>query len=332
MCRACRSRVEWSARRTLQVYWLLTVVAGLGNMSCASLHTRSTSSETSDLDRLVASAQMEKRSEWWPAVQELGRIAATDEARREEVWRRAKVNTLGMKFVLVHPGVFRMGPEHSRLFDFQSAHSVELTRPYYISVAEVTNAQYQQVVPAFRADAKYSPDADSPAVNVSWKHAVRFCELLSEREGACYRLPTEAEWEYACRAGSETKYCYGNGAKWLSQYAWYGNAKRRASAVAMLKPNAWGLYDMHGNVMEWASDYYSHSYYRECAAKGIVEDPSGPASGWTHVLRGGAWCTDPDVCTSTFRAPYPLLQRVPFDPDPVRVAQVVGFRVVREAD
>jgi formylglycine-generating enzyme required for sulfatase activity len=209
---------------------------------------------------------------------------------------------------------------------------VELTRPYYIGVAEVTNAQYQQVFPSFKLDTRYSPDADSPAVNVSWKDAVRFCELLSEREGSLYRLPTEAEWEYACRAGSTTRYCYGNGAKWLSQFAWYANANRRASAVAMLKPNAWGLYDMHGNVMEWTSDYYSHSYYRECAAKGIVQDPSGPASGWAHVLRGGAWCTDPDVCTSAFRAPYPLLQRVPSDPDPVRVRRVVGFRMAREAE
>jgi formylglycine-generating enzyme required for sulfatase activity len=304
---------------------------GMAGMSCATAPPRSTSCRASNLDRLVASAQTEDRAEWGPAVQQLGRIAATNENHREEIWRRAKVNSLGMKFVLVHPGVFEMGPDYHRLP--HPAHSVELTRGYYMSVTEVTNAQYQHVFPAFQADPQYSPDADSPAVNVSWEDAVRFCELLSEKERARYRLPTEAEWEYACRAGSTTKYCYGDDAERLSEFAWYNNERRGAWPVAMLRPNAWGLYDMHGNVFEWVSDYYSDLYYWNCRIKGIVQDPSGLRSGWSHVLRGGAWNVRyARVCTSTFRIPFPLLVLRSSDPAFPHIEQIVGFRVVREVD
>lgn len=194
----------------------------------------------------------------------------------------------------------------------------------------MTNAQYQQMFPQFKVDAEYSPDPASPAVRVSWKDAVRFCKLLSGKENVVYRLPTEAEWEYACRAGTKTLYSFGFKPDRLPEFAWCNYVNGRASPVAMLKPNAWGIYDMHGNAFEWVSDWYSRSYYSECAAKGTVQDPKGPQRGWTHVLRGGGWqVRNPLALTSTFRIPLPTFDRRPFSPDPVGLRQTIGFRVVR---
>ncbi|MBU0718802.1 MAG: formylglycine-generating enzyme family protein, partial [Planctomycetes bacterium] len=174
-------------------------------------------------------------------------------------------------------------------------------------------------------------------VRVSWEQAAEFCKLLSEREGATYRLPTEAEWEYACRAGTTTRYSFGWDKKRLPEFAWCNYTNGRASAVGMLSPNPWGIYDMHGNVFEWVADWYSDTYYGECVERGISEDPQGPGKGRVHVLRGGGWEVDnPDALTCTARFPMPILDRIPFDPDPrtrdLGFRQTVGFRIVREPD
>ncbi|MEE8078364.1 MAG: formylglycine-generating enzyme family protein [Pseudomonadales bacterium] len=314
--------------RTVLICALLFVAA-----ACASSRSVQTSpGEEADLNRLVQLSHTDERDQWFPAVEKLGQAAEADDQARGEIWAWARVNTLGMKFFQVKPGTFIMGPDTHRIFNVQAAHRVKLSKSYFISVTEVTNAQFQQLLPDFQPDETYSPDADSPAVNVSWNQADQFCKLLSEKEGTVYRLPTEAEWEYACRAGSTSRFCFGDNVAKLPEYGWCDESRGRASGVAMLKPNEWGIYDAHGNVFEWVSDRFSNSYYAACAAEGIVEDPQGPRSVWSHVLRSGPRASgNPAACTSTARFPRPFLDRVPFDRDPVRMSQLIGFRVVRES-
>ncbi len=292
-----------------------------------------------ELPTLFERAQQADRDVWWPAVQRLGRLANDNEALREQTWRHARVNSLGMKFAEVPPGTFVMGPDEHRIFSVQVAHQVRLSEGYFISIAEVTNAQFGRMFPGAVQDWEYSPHQDSPAVSISWEMANKFCELLSAKEDAVYRLPTEAEWEYACRAGTTTRYHFGDDAASLFEYASCGQQVGSASQVAKLKPNAWGIYDMHGNAFEWVSDWFTSSYYAACAAEGLVEDPRGAERGrshflrsdGSHVLRSGPWVSrNPFACTSTARFPKPLLERVPFDPDLVKMSQLIGFRVVRE--
>lgn len=121
---------------------------------------------------------------------------------------------------------------------------------------------------------------------MSWDDAVEFCRRLSEAEGRSYRLPTEAEWEYTCRAGTQTRFCFGDDDKDLGEYAWFrDNAEQRTHPVGQKKPNAWGLYDMHGNGWEWCQDRHDGAYY----ATAPVEDPHGPTAGSCRVFRGGCW-------------------------------------------
>lgn len=313
------------------VFRVLTVLVVLKAASHAYSQAAADSAMPEDLDRLIELSQLDERTQWWPAVQDLGRLARTNEALRAEIWERAKVNTLGIKFVYVEPGAFTMGPDLMNPYDIQVAHPVKVTRGYYMAVTEVTNAQFREIFPKFSVEAKYSPGPDYPAVKVSWEKADRFCALLSAREGVRYRLPTEAEWEYACRAGTTTQYCFGDNRAKLAEYGWWNYTNGRASEVALLKPNNWGIYDMHGNAFEWVSDWYSDEYYSECATKGTVEDPKGPERGFGHVLRGGAWqVRNHEALTSTARSPLSIFDRKPFARDPVGFRQTIGFRVVRE--
>lgn len=320
-------------------YQVLVCGLVLIGTSCVRPHAPIITVEADELDKLIRLSQSDERSQWWPTVEHLGKIADMDDAIRDKIWVRAKVNTLGMKFAEVPPGTFVMGPDTHRICDIQKAHPIEITQGYFMAVTEVTNTQFQQLSPKFEADSRYSPDPDSPAVNVSWEDADRFCKLLSQKEGVLYRLPTEAEWEYACRAGTKTLFCFGEDPTKLAQYGWYDYARcGKASRVAMLKPNDWGIYDMHGNAVEWVFDWYSKTYYSECAVKGIVQDPKGPEQGRTlpyltptHVLRGGGWpARNPLACSSTARCPLPRFDRAPFSNDEAGFKQVVGFRVVRE--
>jgi formylglycine-generating enzyme required for sulfatase activity len=157
---------------------------------------------------------------------------------------------------------------------------------------------------------------------VSWDDAVTYCKKLSEKESKTYRLPTEAEWQYACRAGTQTVWSFGNDEKDLGDYAWYyknaDNAgEKYAHQVGLKKPNAFGLYDMHGNVWEWCHDYYGEDYYKQSPEK----DPRGPTSGSFHVLRGGSW-DGTHVTRSAFRGGLKSAYRT----------NDYGFRLVRELD
>lgn len=208
-------------------------------------------------------------------------------------------NSIGMKLVRIEPGTFVMGAGdapprtreewNDRDWDEAPAHKVTITKPYFMGATEVTNAQYEQFDPEhkkLRGKHGTSSKDDEPVVMVTWQQAVDFCNWLSKKEGKSYRLPTEAEWEYACRAGTTTP--YNTGDKLTAEQANFGqtpDGKRRtnAAAVASYKPNAWGLYDMHGNVAEWCLDWHGPYVASEQA------DPVGRADGWARVTRGWSY-------------------------------------------
>jgi len=161
-----------------------------------------------------------------------------------------------------------------------------------------------------------------PVENVSWEDSVRFCEALSALEeekkaGRVYRLPTEAEWEYSCRAGQDSRFTFGDDPLKLPEFAWFkGNADGSQSyPVKQKRPNAWGLYDLHGNVYEWCSDWYDAKISANAAS-----DPTGPISGGERVMRGGSFREDTKYLRSAARMSYPQQASFPF----------VGFRVVME--
>jgi formylglycine-generating enzyme required for sulfatase activity len=165
-----------------------------------------------------------------------------------------------------------------------------------------------------------------PVERVSWNKAVEFCRRLSDlpeekAAGAVYRLPTEAEWEYACRAGTTTLFCFGNGATSLQQYAWWrGNAGERTHPVGRLQPKAWGLFDVHGNVWEWCRDRHNGQHYGPSRAI----DPAGPATGSRRVIRGGSWFNGAGQCRSASR--YDDLPHIEFHNLGFRVLQVAAVR------
>jgi formylglycine-generating enzyme required for sulfatase activity len=150
-----------------------------------------------------------------------------------------------------------------------------------------------------------------PVEQVSWEDAVEFCARLSQKTGKTYRLPTEAEWEYAARAGTTTPFAFGETitpeiANYDGNYP-YGSAskgeyrKKTVEVGSLGVANAFGLYDMHGNVWEWCADWYSSSYYEECRKQGVVSDPQGPSSGSPRVIRGGGWIINAVYCRSAYR-------------------------------
>jgi formylglycine-generating enzyme required for sulfatase activity len=188
------------------------------------------------------------------------------------------------------------------------AHEVTLTKPYYTGRYEVTQEQYE----VMGANPSHFKGRDLPVEMVSWDDAQEFCKKVTEKTGALVRLPTDAEWEYACRAGTKTTYYTGDSEADLDGEAWYGkNSGNTTHPVGQKVPNAWGVYDMHGNVYEWCADWFG--IY---SAKAVV-DPQRAARAWCRVLRGGNWRTRPMFCRSAYRG---------FSPD-VRDSGI-GFRVV----
>jgi formylglycine-generating enzyme len=225
-------------------------------------------------------------------------------------------------------------------------HRVRITKPFYLGTYHVTHGQFQQFVAdtGYKSDAEkdkrpgangWDPDKNGfdfnekyywrnagfeqtdehPVVNVSWNDALAFCKWLSKKEGKTYRLPTEAEWEYACRAGTATRYYSGDDPETLAKVANIADTTTKAkfpdwkytikasdgyvftAPVGKFKPNAFGLYDMHGNAWQWCADWYGEDYY----SKLPIDDPTGPDSGVFRVLRGGSWDLGPDFARSAKR-------------------------------
>jgi formylglycine-generating enzyme required for sulfatase activity/N-acetylneuraminic acid mutarotase len=221
-------------------------------------------------------------------------------------------NSIGMKLAYIPPGKFMMGSplqEENRQYD-ECPHAVRLTRAFRIGTTEVTQSQWEAVMGVNRSNFK---GADLPVEKVSWREAVEFCEKLGRKEGKTYRLPTEAEWEYACRAGSGGPFA---GAGRLDDMGWYeANSGETTHPGGTRQPNAWGLYDMHGNVSEWCRDTYSADYPQK-----EVADPTGPTEGTYKVIRGGSWGHFPPSCRRAARNSAP----------PSYQFRETGFRVVLE--
>lgn len=207
-------------------------------------------------------------------------------------------NKVTMKLALIPAGKFMMGSpkdEKGRKDNEGPQHEVAITKPFHMGIYEVTQDQYKQIMGNNPSDFKRRRN---PAENVLWDDAVEFCQKLSQKTGKTVRLPTEAEWEYACRAGSKTP--YNTGETISTRQANLDNGPgRNTMAVGSFKPNDWGLYDMHGNVWEWCSDRFSEDYY----ANAEKTDPQGPApaSGGCRVVRGGYHASFPRSCRSARR-------------------------------
>jgi formylglycine-generating enzyme required for sulfatase activity len=233
-------------------------------------------------------------------------------------------NSIGMKLVLIPKGKFTMGSpedEVDRGTD-ESRHEAEISKPFYLGVHAVTQKQYKEVMgtnPSYFSAGGGGKDKvkdldtdDFPAERMSWHDAQVFCEKLSslaaeKRFGRVYRLPTEAEWEYACRAGTTTPVHFGRSlssrqANFDGNFPYGRGAVKgpnlgRTCRVGSYRANKFGLYDMHGNVYQWCSDWYGKDYYKDSPRK----DPQGPASGTTRVLRGGSWYDHGWDCRAAYR-------------------------------
>jgi sulfatase modifying factor 1 len=240
--------------------------------------------------------------------------------------RESITNTIGMKFKLIPAGTFTMGSpegEEGRR-DNETQHKVTITKAFYMQTTEVTQGQWMAVMGTepWKGENFVQEGPGYAASWLNWDDAVAYCKKLSEIEDKTYRLPTEAEWEYACRAGTKTTWSFGDDEASLGDYAWYdSNAGDRgdkyAHKVGLKKPNAFGLYDMHGNVWEWVYDYFGEDYYKQSPE----QEPQGPARGSSRVLRGGSWNHSTRYSRSAGRGWAGAVVR-----------DRNGFRLVRELD
>jgi formylglycine-generating enzyme required for sulfatase activity len=248
--------------------------------------------------------------------------------------RETWTNSIGMEFVPIPAGRFLMGSPNSDrdARDFEKPqHKVTISRPFWLGRYEVTQAEWEAVL----GGNPYVRDRSNPYYNlpgmaeritrpnhpatVLWNDAQAFISALNEREGgARYRLPTEAEWEYAARAGTPTRYSFGDNDRDLERYAWYGGDFQTGGhhPVGAKQPNPWGLHDVHGNVWEWVQDWYDPDYY----ARTPAIDPQGPEAGRERVVRGGSWHATATSWRTAFRRDY--------DPDYRGIS--IGFRLLRE--
>jgi formylglycine-generating enzyme required for sulfatase activity len=241
------------------------------------------------------------------------------------------VNSIGMKLKLIPVGEFQMG---SNEYDSEKPrHLVTISQPFYLGVYPVTQHEYMQTTK--KNPSGFSGNHRRPVESVSWFDAVAFCNELSRKEGLKpfftinaqsvevpdwngpgYRLPTEAEWEYACRARTTTRFSFGDDENLLSEHAWYyENSGSQTHPVGEKKPNPFGLFDMHGNVWEWCWDWFDASYYN----KSSQVDPKGQKTGDARVLRGGSWYYVAFRARSAFRRGLAPAGRI----------QDYGFRLAR---
>jgi formylglycine-generating enzyme required for sulfatase activity len=222
----------------------------------------------------------------------------------------------GIEFVEIGPGCFLMGSEQRSKGGDQPkpsnempVHWVEFPRGFFIARTEVTNAQYEAFDPKHQRSGsspwnergEYSQGDRDSVVDVSWEDARKYCAWLSEKSGQAIRLPAESEWECACRAGSKREFCFGDDEKLLTRYGWYdANSDGRAHQVGTRRANAWGLHDLHGNVLEWCEDTY-HENYEGAPADGTAWTEKGTPR---RVFRGGSWFDGAEDCRSAGRGRY----------------------------
>jgi len=223
---------------------------------------------------------------------------------------REFTNSIGMKFVWIKPGTFMMGsPENeSGRSNVEFQHKVTLTKGFYMGVHTITQEQWQEVMG--KNPSHFKGEKNLPVESVSWDDSQEFIKKLREKDKKLYRLPTEAEWEYSCRAGTKTIFHFGD--KLSAEQANYRGGdghrlddvrkgkqavwRKKTMPVGSFPANAWGLHDMHGNVFQWCQDWYEDDY----PEKDVV-DPTGPEKGRLRVVRGGSWLRYPEVCRSACR-------------------------------
>lgn len=194
-----------------------------------------------------------------------------------------------MEFVLIPAGSFLMGSEENMGDGDESpVHRVTITQPFYFGACEVTQEQWEKIM---GANPSGFQGAKLPVETVSWHDCQRFLARLGAKTGRKFALPTEAQWEYACRAGTAAPWNFGGSESLVKDHAWMGeNSEGATHPVGTKTPNAWGLHDLHGNVGEWCADWYAKHAY----AAGEIKDPRGPATGESRVVRGGGWGEDAD--------------------------------------
>ncbi len=266
---------------------------------------------------------------WWGVSCRSADEPAADAAAPQIVTTKS-----GMEMVLIPAGRFKMGSAGGRE-DESPVREIDIDA-FLMDRYEMTQANYAKLVPI---NGSHFKGPDRPVEMISWGDAAIYCNKRSREEGldpcydedsgACnfaangYRLPTEAEWEYACRAGTTAEYSFGPDNRRLSKYAWYaGNAQKRTHPVGQKAPNPWGLYDMYGNVAEWCNDVYEKGYSKD----GRTSNPRGPQDGPRRVLRGGAWNSPADDCRSASR-----VGESPGSQDACFARDAIGFRCVRRA-
>jgi formylglycine-generating enzyme required for sulfatase activity len=228
-------------------------------------------------------------------------------------------NGVKLEMVLIPAGEFLMGSpdsDNNAGSDEKPQHRIRITKPFYLGKYPVTQKQWEAVMGNTPSNFE---GTRNPVERVSWEDCQVFLGKLNVKSGVGegrFQLPTEAQWEYACRAGSTTRYCFGDDEPGLGEYAWHAaNSGYKTHPVGEKKPNAWGLYDMHGNVFEWCHDWFDGSYY----ANSTADDPTAPFVGSGRVLRGGSWFAPAKACRSAYRDGLSPEQRNYF----------LGFRVAR---
>jgi formylglycine-generating enzyme required for sulfatase activity len=223
---------------------------------------------------------------------------------------------LSINCVLIRAGKFIMGSpetEAGRSPD-EFDHVVRISRPFYIGAMPVTQEQFYSIMNINPSNTKGD---NHPVEEVTWLQAMEFCARLSRLTDQSVTLPTEAQWEFAARAGTDTPYFFGSDASLLGKYAWYSrNASRKTHPVGEKLPSSNGLYDIYGNVLEWCRDYYDEGYY----AASPRRDPGGPSGGEGRALRGGCWHRDAEQCRSAARAVNIGVER----------SSSFGFRIIVE--
>jgi len=285
---------------------------------------RAAADRKAKIDSLFAAASADANSgRGGDGLAVLEELLKLDPQNADAVWLRKMIgsalkttNTLGMTFVYIPAGRFLMGSpadEAGRSED-ETQHKVVLTKGFLMAATPVTQAQWEAVT---GKRPSYFQGDNLPVEQVSYDEAAEFCRKLGIKEGKRYRLPTEAEWEYACRAGSTAPYNTGSDGSALGEAGWYdANSGGQTHPVGQKKPNAWGLFDMHGNVWQWCSDWYGP--YPD----GELTDPRGAQTVRDRVLRGGSWRDPAERCRSARRR---------YSASDARYYSI-GFRVVLEAE